>query len=31
VFNTIVGARYFALEWDIDPANSVDLFESSSP
>ncbi|MBK5222034.1 MAG: hypothetical protein JJE52_03985 [Acidimicrobiia bacterium] len=28
VFDTIVGARYFALEWDIDRALAVDLLQS---
>ena len=28
VFDTIVAARYFALEWDIDRAHAVKLFQS---
>jgi hypothetical protein len=30
VFNTIMGARYLALEWDIDAARAVEMYESLS-
>lgn len=28
VFDTIIGARYFALEWDVDRAQAVELLQS---